>query len=678
LSLFGRDEDGPSRARRARRWRARAQAARLPRRAIEELEPRVLLSGYGVEHPLHVVAFELPPTPAAVSSLATPLAIVQRESTALDGTTGLTTGSGAQWANLVNGSMPALTHSPLWVVVPHSLLADAASTGSGAVSNPAGSLDGAHPWPMKANDGNASSPSGVNNFSSSIEDAVKQAIDGSVTDSTAVFLVPAGSGSGWDALQTTVPGEYAPTAHSFDGPEVPVPPNSAFAEMRGTLDAGQSSMTYAIPIGPMTESLGVTVRPVADMPPGDVPVVDEMSLVDPSGKTLEQVGSPGSAGGFISAAVLVQLHGARAGDQILVQIGAAESSSSSPSSPSSTLSSSGSGVATASASSQSASWNVPFVLDVQRQQSSAASTDAGSVVSGTGTVGTLIVAPAQQPAVFASSSSSSAPAAQDGSTLVDAQATNTAVAAAAPAAASDGLVTESTDSFNVRVPTGPLASRGGGALGPTLALIDAEPTQPVDRLERALSQDIVGLGAGDGEQTASRGNGAGDQEFSDDPGTWPGSIGTGGTGGPVVSIPGRGGFPLRVTSPGRDQRGPFKFPALWATLPAAPSADTAVSNAAQSAISLNELPIVPAVAYRSAPETLECPDFVKAACGLALGLGLTTGPLFPDLIASFPGRLPKWVSILRAQSRRRTSARDSKRVSHRKMPNWLSALFASR
>ncbi|HEX3447878.1 MAG TPA: hypothetical protein VHS97_06465, partial [Isosphaeraceae bacterium] len=486
------------------------------------------------------------------------------------------------------------------------------------------------------------------------------------------------SGSGWHALQTTVPGEYAPTARSFDGPEVPVPPNPAFAEMRGTLDAAQSSMTYAIPIGPMTQSLGVTVRPVAGMPPGDLPVVDELSLVDPTGKTLEQVGSPGSAGGFISAAVLVQLHGARAGDQILVQIGAAEPSSSSPSSPSSTLSSSGSGVATAPASSQSASWNVPFVLDVQRQQSSASSTDAGSVESGTGTVGTLIVTPAQQSAPFASSSSSSAPATQDGSTSVDVQSTNTAAAAAAPAAASDSLVTESTDSFNVRVPTGPLASRGGGALGPTLALIDAEPTQPVDRLERALSQDIVGLGAGDGEQTASRGNGAGDQEFSDDPGTWPGSIGTGGTGGPVVSIPGRGGFPLRVTSPGRDQRGQFQFPALWATLPAAPSPDTAVSNAAQSAISLNELPIVPAVAYRSAPETLECPDFVKAACGLALGLGLTTGPLFPDLIASFPGRLPKWVSILRAQSRRRTSARDSKRVSHRKMPNWLRALFASR
>jgi hypothetical protein len=579
---------------------------------------------------------------------------------------------------LVNGSTPAPTDSPLWVVVPHSLLADVASTGSGAESNPAGSLDGAHPWPMKADDGNASSPSDVNNFSSSIKDAVKQAIDGSETGSTAVFLVPSGSGSGWDALQTTVPGEYAPTSRPFDGPEVPVPPNSAFAEMRGTLDAGQSSMTYAIPIGPMTQSLGVTVRPVAGMPPGDVPFVDEMSLVDPTGKTLEQVGSPGSAGGFISAAVLVQLHGARAGDQILVQIVAAEPSSSSPSSTSSTLSSSGSGVATASASGQSASWNVPFVLDVQRQQSSASSTDAGSVVSGTGTVGTLIVAPAQQPTVFASSSSSSAPAAQDGATSVDAQAANTAVAASAPAGASDGLVTESTDSFNVRVPTGPLASRGGGALGPTLALIDAEPTQPVDRLERALSQDIVGLGAGDGEQTASRGNGAGDQEFSDDPGTWPGSIGTGGTGGPVVSIPGRGGFPLRVTSPGRDQRGQFQFPALWATLPAAPSPDTAVSNAAQSAISLNELPIVPAVAYRSAPETLECPDFVKAACGLALGLGLTTGPLFPDLIASFPGRLPKWVSILRAQSRRRTSARDSKRVSDRKMPNWLRALFASR
>ena len=162
--------------------------------------------------------------------------------------------------------------------------------------------------------------------------------------------------------------------------------------------------------------------------------------------------------------------------------------------------------------------------------------------------------------LFASSSSSSAPAAARRLDLARRAGNQYGRSRGGPGGSVRWLVTESTDSFNLRVPTGPLASRGGGALGPTLALVDAEPTQPVDRLERALSQDIVGLGAGDDEQTASRGSGAGDEEFTDDPGTWPGSIGTGGTGGPVVSIPGRGGFPLKVTSLGRDQRGQFQFP----------------------------------------------------------------------------------------------------------------------
>ena len=184
------------------------------------------------------------------------------------------------------------------------------------------------------------------------------------------------------------------------------------------------------------------------------------------------------------------------------------------------------------------------------------------------------------------------------------------------------------------------------------------------------------MGADDGELTAAKGNGAGDREFSDDPGTWPGSIGTAGTGGPVISIPGRGGFPLKVTSLGRDQRG--QFTALWATLPAVPNPDSVESGTALSAVTEDEPPVVPAVAFRSAPETLECPDFVKAACGLALGLGLTSGPLFPDLITSLPRRLPKWFSVLRSHSRRRVFPRESKRVAPSRIRNWLRAAASHR
>jgi hypothetical protein len=647
----------------------------LPRYAIEELETRVLLSGFDAQQPAHLVTFELPPGSADVSSVVRPLLFIQRQMTSSFGAGGFTSASGSQWSSLANGSQPAPNDPPLVVLVHPSHSAVTEPTSSGAEGDPPTSFDGGQPFTMIAIPGNDSSSTGVGDFSSSINDAVLETTAGNVTPSPAVFLVPSDSdsGSGWVALQSTVPGQYASTSSSFDGPEVPVPLSPVIADMRGTLDAEQPAMTYDIPVGLMTQSLGVTVRPSAAMPAGEVPFVDEMSLVDSTGKTLEQVSPPGGAGGFPSSAVLVQLHDAPAGDRIQVEIAAAEaSSSSSATSASSSSSGLGSGLVTTSAASLPANWNVQFVLNVQRQQSSPSSAESGTTIPGLETIGTLIVAPAQQPVLFASSSSSLAPTGQDGSTLLAVQATNSAVAAAP---ASD-VVTESTDSFNLRVPTGPLASRGGGALGPTLAQVDAEPTQPVNRLERALSQEIVGLGAGDGELTAARRTGANDQELSDDPGTWPGSIGTAGTGGPVVSISGRGGFPLKVTALGRDQRG--QFAALWATLPAAPNPASAVSNTALSAISLSELPIVPAVAYRSVPETLECPDFVKAACGLALGVGLTSGPLFPDLIASLPGRMPKWFSILRAHSKGRIVADESNRVAHRKMPGWLRALFVSR
>jgi hypothetical protein len=675
LSLIGRNKTGPSSGRRARQSKARAQARRLPRYAIEELELRVLLSGFVAQQAANFVTFELPPSSAEVSSVARPLLLVQRQLTSGDGSTGDTSISGTQWSTPTNGSQPAPTDSPLVVLVHPPLSTETATASSGPEGDLAPLLDPAQPLPVRATTGDVSSSSGVSGFSSSIDDAVLATSADNLTATPAVFLVPSNSGSGWVALSAYAPGQYDSTSSRIDGPELSVPASVSFAEMRGTLDAQQPAMMYDIPVGPMTESLGVTVRPEGEMPDGEEPLVDGLSLVDSSGKTLEQVGPPGGAGAFPSPSVLVQLHDAPAGDHIEVAIGVGEPPSPLPSSTSSTVSGLGSAVVTASGSSQSATWSVPFVVNVQRQQSSGSIMDAASVVSGTETIGTLTIAPTQTVVEFAASPSSSAPAEQDALTALNVQAANTVGAAATEPASEQ--VTQSTDSFNLRVPTGPLASRGGGALGPTLASVDAEPTQPVDRLERALSQEIAGLGAGDDEQSAAKGNGAIDQELSEDPGTWPGSIGTAGTGGPVVSIPGRGGFLHKVTSVGRDQR--VQFAAVWATLPAPPQTESAIAGIAPGAITRSELPVAQAVSYRSVRESPDFPDYVKAACGLALGLGLTTGPLFPDLIASLPGRLPKWFSILRARRGRRVVASESKkRFGRSKMPIWLRALLELR
>jgi hypothetical protein len=70
----------------------------------------------------------------------------------------------------------------------------------------------------------------------------------------------------------------------------------------------------------------------------------------------------------------------------------------------------------------------------------------------------------------------------------------------------------------------------------------------------------------------------------------------------------------------------------------------------------------------------EYPGIVKAACGLVVGLSLTSGPLFADLIAKLPRPIPKWLA-----PRRLLSAGDeapaSKRYSLRRVPAWLRGLL---
>ena len=61
---------------------------------------------------------------------------------------------------------------------------------------------------------------------------------------------------------------------------------------------------------------------------------------------------------------------------------------------------------------------------------------------------------------------------------------------APPPASSVALepVLDSSDGFNLRVPTGPFASRSTSPLGPLLAGIGNDPTPEVDRNERACSR----------------------------------------------------------------------------------------------------------------------------------------------------------------------------------------------
>ena len=220
---------------------------------------------------------------------------------------------------------------------------------------------------------------------------------------------------------------------------------------------------------------------------------------------------------------------------------------------------------------------------------------------------------------------------------------------------------ESFDGFNLRVLTGPLASRTAGPLGPTLASIDAEATQQVDRHERAPSQLIEGLEPLGGEPTVAWRSREPDEGSSGVQANQPGSFGA--ADGSVVDAPGNGGFPMKVTALGRGERA--ELAALWATLPSFPDAGESFASFEQAEIAMLER-----AAIDRSSETAEAPNYVKAACGLAFGLMMTSGPLFPDLIARLPRRIPKWIVVLRNRSARGGFS-GVRRFSLAKLSGWL-------
>jgi hypothetical protein len=475
------------------------------------------------------------------------------------------------------------------------------------------------------------------------------------------FLVIAGTDSSNDSGDTTTPAagpatgptasvqssgmgwvnfESVPTSGSLPFPGLPGGPNwqniadTRHVDVTATLDPDQTSVTFAIPVGALTESLGLSLRATA----GDDPaVVGQMDLVNPAGVTVDQFGPMSGPGPTGLQSFAIQFHNVTNGSRLVVQVTTAE-----PLSPVSPSPESG----TTAAQSQALNANATFVLDVQRQEALSPVGSTGISVPDPISVGTLVVAPTPQGGASVSSSSWTAPEEQqDGESAPATQGATTAVASAAPESPESSG--QSLESFNVRVSTGPLASRSASPLGPTLASIDADATQQVDRHERAMSQEIEGLEPIDGEHSTVLRSDDTDSELASRPGSSRFV-------GPVVDVLGTGRFPMMVTSPGRGHHVPLAD--LWAALPSFSDSEGSPSIAAHVDITLGEVPETSAATSRLSSDGAALPDFMKAACGLAFGLVMTSGPLLPDLLASLPRRIPKWLAALRARTGRAGSS----------------------
>ena len=293
-------------------------------------------------------------------------------------------------------------------------------------------------------------------------------------------------------------------------------------------------------------------------------------------------------------------------------------------------------------STQSSNWALSFFLNIQLQVQTAPPPTSTSA-QGQTAIGTLTVAPSGQP-----STSHDSPESSTTESVVAANSGAAPTAALSNSSVSDQSL-DLSDDFNERVPTGPLASRSASPLGPIIAASMANPTSPVDRHERALVQDVEGIGTADEIAFVKAGE---DQsilledelqssETDEDHGT-------------VVVVSGRGGFPLKVTARPSGQRADLA--ALLTVLPDSSDSKRERPLASNEDLTLNQVSVALAAEPTSSTDSPRFPDYVKAAFGLAIGLALTSGPLFTDLMQSLRSRVPIWNVGRRARDRRMNSS----------------------
>ncbi len=241
-------------------------------------------------------------------------------------------------------------------------------------------------------------------------------------------------------------------------------------EMTGTLNPNHPMANYSFPVDSTNPVFRFIVQETAGN--GAAPAIGAVMVVASTGGPVEQFSPAYVQGQAPQQSMTAAVNSAPNGSHLDLQIGAALGfSDGDNSSPVQSGATSGTG--------QSSSWSVSFVVDVQRQDGGSLAQTSGSVLPGTSAIGTLVGATTTETGGLLSSGNDPSPAAGSGASATDATATSTALASETPATAEPEP--ESSDTFNFRVSSGPLASRSASPLGPTLASVDAEATQAVDR-----------------------------------------------------------------------------------------------------------------------------------------------------------------------------------------------------
>lgn len=402
---------------------------------------------------------------------------------------------------------------------------------------------------------------------------------------------------------------------------IPEIPWTADHTVEGSLDASRAQVAYKVPVGPETGSLRLFLRPVGGGAEAS-PVIDKLFLVDPSGQVLARITmEPVDGGGDESQGLLVVLLDAPEGSELVVHLTVKGGWTTPP----------GEG---ADPNGGDPGTQPPppyfettdFALNIQRNDSEppapledpsspspSPTTPIGAAPPSSGGLGGGW-RPIQTMNPVA-----------DGLIWIEASRSGANGDRSATGGDSEVVVASS-------VYLGPLISRGGAPLGPTLATSVEDPTPMIEREGRVVDEAIERIESelGDGllasmkrretlglEPKAMAERMAGPIEETSEA--------------PMAAMPGPGGLPVLVSrirrnSP-RDDAGEL--------------AAHLQSRSVEEALTA-EFPDPPAIADQMAAESeVARAGLATRAAGLIVGLGLATGPLYPDLVALAKKRLSR-------------------------------------
>ncbi len=424
--------------------------------------------------------------------------------------------------------------------------------------------------------------------------------------------------------------------------QLPDIPSGLDVVVSGNLGPGQLFMTFRMQVGPQTGSLQLIISG-SESPSAPVePALDQLYLVSSNGTVLTELSGVSALAHGSQENMTIGLNEVPVGAQLLARV----------------VESSNTTAALADASGSSTNQNIPFTLEVRRPNLSIGTTaivpvfSAGTADPIAGLVSAFLGLLAST--TFTTGESSLAVNEPGTSTSGIADQLQTTDATVLTSSASLSQVASPIRTAMPGVSMGPLASRGSAPLGPSLGTTQEEPTPMVDRAERAFDLATTGSDAGADLELSPQGDGSG----RDDTGS--GSRGDG-----FGSFADRLSRLVVVRNPGG-------LPILTGALKIEPSSVDRVSILASLAGEMGSLEDehqlgLPADSrfqvIQPDPDLSGgaiCTDFFTTASGLLLGIGLTSGPLYPDMITFVRHWLPR---RMRRAIRSRADAERLRRLS---------------